>query len=202
MPNRDTEDDEPMLPPDVPRSRKRRRVDVRLEQGEPRPSQRQSERDGDRYDDESEDGDPETFDHRPKGPVRHRAPPTPKCAHETSMLQSFFAFFIPPLNDTPENIRRHRMCVGLGVVGLSFLMTAAYGLLPAVGFSGFAYASAVKDIKVELLEQRLFDNRVRWCTATTAESRQFYAQKVAELLFKYRDTTGSTYQLPSCLELR
>lgn len=115
------------------------------------------------------------------------------------MLQFLFELFLSP-NGDPKMQRNHQILRSLTIIALCVSVGAAYGLAPK--FSGFAYASAVKDIKVDLLEGRVFDSRVRWCTATTAESRQFYAQKVSELLFKYRDTTGSTYQLPSCLELR
>lgn len=118
------------------------------------------------------------------------------------MFKLFFAFFIPPANDDPENVRRHRIAVSLAVMALCGFMAAAFGWLPLFGFSGFAYASAVKDIKVELLEQRIFDNRVRQCVAATPEGRQFYGQKVRELMFKYQETVHIAYPLPACDEIR
>lgn len=116
------------------------------------------------------------------------------------MLKLLFEFFIPPLNGDLEHIRRHRIALSLSVMALSGSMAAAFGLFP--GFSGFAYASTVNDIKVELLEQRIFDNRVRQCMAATPEGRQFYGQKGSELLARYQMTAHAPYPLPSCSEIR
>jgi hypothetical protein len=73
--------------------------------------------------------------------------------------------------------------------------------------AGFAYASDVKEataqvsgIKVDLLEQALFDTRVRHCKAPH-ESKTFYAEKLQQLLIKYRKAAGNDYRIPECDEL-
>lgn len=101
---------------------------------------------------------------------------------------------------------------GVVVVGWRALLLAhvafAFGWLAWAGLPGFAYAgdvtsvrNDVSSIKVELLEQRIFDTRVRQCESASAEPRTFYREKLQELLRKYRDLTAADYRLPSCGEL-
>lgn len=73
--------------------------------------------------------------------------------------------------------------------------------------AGFAYASDVREassqvtgIKIELLEQALFDTRVRQCK-TPQESKHFYTEKLQQLLDKYRKAANIEYRLPECNEL-
>ena len=146
--------------------------------------------------------DTKAADGRPKRPVRKPAPELSDFPHEKrSMLKDLLEFLIPPRDDRPENIRRWRISIGLAMVILYGHVLLACGWLQTLGFSGFAYASDVKSIKVELLEQRIFDARLRQCTATSQESRQFYASKVQELLSKFREAEGQ-YRLPTCDEVR
>lgn len=202
MPRNDRDEDEPKQPPDVPLPRVDPRK-VKLKHGEVHPSDRPANHHRDYRDEREHEDESYGFDDRPERPSRYRAPPLTQRSHrDLSMLQTLFEFFIPPLNDSPEANRRYRIAISLGVLTLSGFTAAAFGYMPIIGFSGFAYASAVKDIKVELLEQRIFDNRVRQCEATTPESRQFYGQKVAELLAKYQETAKAQYPLPSCVEIK
>lgn len=101
---------------------------------------------------------------------------------------------------------------GAVVVGWRMLLVVhilfACGWLAWAGLPGFAYAADVtsvrndvSSIKVELLESRIFDTRVRQCESTTAEPRTFYREKLQELLRKYRELTAADYRLPSCGEL-
>lgn len=60
----------------------------------------------------------------------------------------------------------------------------------------------VSSLKAEFLEQRIFETRLRQCTAESTEARQFYGEKVSELLVRYRNSTGTSYQLPNCDEVR
>lgn len=163
---------------------------------------------GSQSDEHYKDGccDTKTSDGGPKRPTRKPAPELPDFPHEKgSMLKDLLEFLIPPRDDRPENIRRWRISIGLAMVILYGHVLLACGWLQSLGFSGFAYASDVKSIKVELLEQRIFDARLRQCTATSQESRQFYASKVQELLSKFREAegrTGGQYRLPTCDEVR
>jgi hypothetical protein len=145
---------------------------------------------------------------RPQRPVSDFAPEPTQFPHETSMFKDVFDFLIPPRDDKPENIRRWRIAIGASVAVTYVHILLACGLVQWLGFSGFAYANDVKAIKAEkseqrreALEQNIFDARLRQCTATTEESRQFYARKVQELLGKINRTDGQ-FRLPLCEEVR
>lgn len=101
---------------------------------------------------------------------------------------------------------------GAVVVGWRALLVlhiaVACGWMAWAGMPGFAYASDVtsvrndvSSIKVELLEQRIFDTRLRQCESTSAEPRTFYREKLQELMRKYRELTAADYRLPGCEEL-
>lgn len=153
-------------------------------------------------DDEDHEREHEPSNHRPKRPARHRTPEVSKFAHgELSMLKALFEFFIPPVNQDPETRRRWCIAIGFAVFCLSCATLVSYGIFSPFGHQGFAYSADVKSIKVELLEQRIFDARLRQCGATSQESRQFYAAKVQELLGRFREIDGQ-YRLPSCEEVR
>lgn len=140
---------------------------------------------------------------RPERPGRDEAPEFPELPQdETSMLKALFEFFIPPRNEDPETNRRWKIAIGFAVFVLSFSTLFGYGILQPLGFSGFAYADDVRSIKVELLEQRIFDARLLQCNANTPESRAFYAAKVQELQSKFRQTEGQYPPLPTCAEVR
>lgn len=117
------------------------------------------------------------------------------------MLRALFEFFIPPLNQDPEASRRWKIAIGFAVLCLSIATLVSWGIFQPFGNQGFAYASDVRSIKTELLEQRIFEARLLQCNAGTTESRRFYTAKVQELLSKFRDS-ASYYRLPSCDEVR
>jgi hypothetical protein len=138
---------------------------------------------------------------RPKRPRRGRAPEVTKFTHETSMFKDLFDFLIPPRDDTPENIRRWRIAIGV-VSAISCLhVLSSLGGLQYLGVSGFARASDVVAINAEIQEERIFEARLRQCTATTQESRQFYAKQVQERLGRVNWSKGQ-YRLPTCDEIR
>lgn len=157
-----------------------------------------------RYDgeeDEDQQSEQESSNHGPKRPARDGTPEVSKSAHEkSSMLKALFEFFIPPLNQDQETRRRWRIAIGFAVFCLSTATLHSYGIFSPFGHHGFAYASDVKGIKTELLEQRIFDARLLQCNASTTESRRFYTAKVQELLSKFRES--GYYRLPSCEEVR
>lgn len=118
------------------------------------------------------------------------------------MLRQILDALIPPKDDSPENIRRWRISVGIGGAIVYVHIMLACGWFQNLGFSGFAYASDVKSITVELYEQRIFDTLVRQCnTVDNTQAKRFYAEKIQELLRKYRETTGADFRLPNCLEV-
>lgn len=151
---------------------------------------------------EDQESEQESANHGPKCPARKGTPEGSKFAHEkSSMLKALFEFFIPPVNQDLETRRRWRIAIGFAVFCLSCATLVSYGVFSPFGHQGFAHSSDVKSIKIELLEQRIFDARLRQCGAGSQESRQFYAAKVQELLSKFRETEGQ-YRLPSCEEVR
>lgn len=144
--------------------------------------------------------DQDRFDHWPEGEVGESAPQLTQFPHGSPMLQFLFELLVPPLYASPEMLRRHRLILSLTVLALSTLMLGAFGMIPK--FPSFAYASGVTDIKVELLEQRIFDNNLRWCDAATTEARRFYSQKVSELQVRYRQMTGADFPIPRCEQIK
>lgn len=160
----------------------------------------------DRSDDDQQDeycgGNTESAHGRPKRPTCKPAPELSSSPHEKRpMIKALFDFFVPPRDEDPETHRRWRIAVGFAVFVLSCSTLLSYGIFKPLGFRGFATAATVKSIEIELLEKHLFDTRLLQCNATTAESRQFYAAKVQELLRKFREAEGQ-YRLPRCDEVR
>lgn len=154
-------------------------------------------------DDEDHEREQKSSKHRPKRPTRDGTPKRSNPPHgKTSMLRALFEFFIPPLNQDPETARRWKISIGFAVLCLSVATLVAWGIFQPFGHQGFAYASDVKSIKTELLEQRIFDARLLQCNASTTESRRFYTSKVQELLRKFSDESVGYYRLPSCEEVR
>lgn len=85
-------------------------------------------------------------------------------------------------------------CVG----GLSFA-----GLMGPVSATEFnAVKADVTGIKLQLLEQNLFDIRLRQCKAETSESRQFYYERLQEKMNAYFEITGRNWHAPDCKEIQ
>lgn len=109
-------------------------------------------------------------------------------------------------------IARWRLAMA-ACMGMLFLHAGwASGLMTRLGIgSGFAVADDLKeigdqvgDIKLQLLEQDIFNARLHQCTAvkeSNREARQYWTQRLAELLQDYIKRTGVQYQLPTCEEL-
>lgn len=77
-----------------------------------------------------------------------------------------------------------------------------------VGIAPFAAAAEVKElrqdvtgIKLQLLEQTLFDLRLRQCKAESPESRQFYYKKLQENMNLYFHITERNWEPPACTEI-
>lgn len=155
----------------------------------------------DGYESSNQDRQAKSAQVRPQRPGSNRAHKDSDFPHENSMFKDVFEFLIPPRDDTPENIRRWRITIGIASAILYLHVLIACGVFQYLGFSGFAYASDVSTIKSEILEEKIFDARLRQCTATTQESRLFYAEKVQELLARVNWSKGQ-YRLPSCDEIR
>lgn len=137
----------------------------------------------------------------PERVISKVAPKFSQPSHGSSVFKSLLDFFIPPLNDHPESVRRWRISVGLSLLILFLNLTLSYGWYQLFGFSGFAYAATVNKINIKLMERDIFETRTRQCDAKTNESRRFYGEKLTGLLREYQEEVRQTYPLPSCREL-
>lgn len=89
------------------------------------------------------------------------------------------------------------VCVGLlGVMGTYGLNTfAKTGMVQHL-------SDEVKGVRVELLQQRLLDLRIRQCESIRAQqSAQFFARQITEQSGKYRELVHAPPDLPTCTEL-
>ncbi len=85
------------------------------------------------------------------------------------------------------------------VCWLCLLLTFGGGLY---GLNTFARDSELKQVRVELLQQRLVDLRIRQCEAVRkAQPADFFAKQITEQAGKYRELTYSPPDLPKCNEL-
>lgn len=60
----------------------------------------------------------------------------------------------------------------------------------------------VSDIKIQLLEEALFDARLRQCKAETNDAKQYYYQRLQEKMNAYYNVTGRNYRVPACSEIQ
>jgi hypothetical protein len=125
------------------------------------------------------------------------------------MLKSVLSSLFPP--GVPA-VARWRLAMFAAVLMLLVHVAWACGWLSRLGLGdGFAYASDVvkvrddvSSVKVELLEQQIWDTRVRQCELVNKEGNDSaasaYGQRVTQLLSKYQALTGRTYPVLSCRE--
>jgi hypothetical protein len=85
------------------------------------------------------------------------------------------------------------------VCWLCLLLTAMGALY---GVRTFAKDSEVKEIRIELLQQRLVDLRIRQCDSIKeGQPSVFFAREMTSLMDKYYLLTGRSAILPMCAEL-
>lgn len=115
-------------------------------------------------------------------------------------------YLIPPPTAAGPEVIRWRISVMCACMLFGVHVMWACGLLP--GLNGFAMAAEVQEIerdvtaiRRELLEARIFDTRVKQCTAESVAARRFYAEKQRDLINGYIDLTGREPALPGCREL-
>lgn len=106
-------------------------------------------------------------------------------------------------------VARYRLAVFGTLLGLITSAAASWGLFAAFGIPGFAYASDlnnlksdVKSIKMDLLEERIYNAQRLWCGTQTRESKQFYARQISTMHRQYYEQTGGiALQIPTCSEI-
>lgn len=123
-------------------------------------------------------------------------------------LKEIFPPDVPP-------VVRWRLAMFAAALGFIFHIAWACGLLEPMGLQGFARASSVEQVTAEvdgvkgrlasiqtdLLEQRLFDARLKQCTAETSDARQFYARQV-ESLYRELYRLNPATRIPDCSEIK
>lgn len=106
----------------------------------------------------------------------------------------------------------------LGVVMITFMLWTL-GAFAMAGFPGFVRADdaqgkgekvnsqlamlsqEVKNIKIDQLEQRIYDIRRLQCTANSSDSTRFYTEQITKMHRAYFELTGITLNLPECREV-
>lgn len=118
-------------------------------------------------------------------------------------IKELFPPEVPP-------IIRWRLAVFAMVVLFLFHIAWACGWLESLGVgSGFATAtelnsrvtaveSNVKDIKLSLIEQSIFDAKESECTATDPQARRFFASRVQALSREYSVLSNLVFNIPPC----
>lgn len=120
---------------------------------------------------------------------------------------------LPP-EDSP--VKRWRQAIAATVIMLVLAVAAGFGMFSWLGFGGFARASdleervnkvtadvagvkqGVDEIKIQLLEQSVFDAKERECSSTDAAARQFFSKRVLSLSREYQLLAAASIIIPPC----
>jgi hypothetical protein len=118
-------------------------------------------------------------------------------------LKELFPPEVPP-------VLKWRLAVFAVVVLFLFHVAWACGWLEGVGMgTGFASAAEldrrvsvvegnVKDIKLSLIEQSIFDAKESECTATDPRAKRFFALRVQTLSREYQILADVIFNIPPC----
>jgi hypothetical protein len=60
----------------------------------------------------------------------------------------------------------------------------------------------IAQLEASAIQDRIFDARVRGCSASSSESRRFFAQRVSSLSDKYSEIQGRRPVIPSCEDVQ
>lgn len=116
---------------------------------------------------------------------------------------------VPPADTAAEKLLLWRLTLVAFNTVLAFIIAVhiawACGFLP--GFSGFAIASDIEDIKKDskglkqvILEKEIIDTAISHCSSKL-ETRAFYYARLIDLLKQYREIVGAQFDKPNCIEL-
>lgn len=116
------------------------------------------------------------------------------------MFKAIFSFFIPSVNDTPQERARHRLILSLGVTALTIFALGAMGAYQKIGIGGFAHSSEMKEMRIDQLDDKI-ENAVKGhCLAATQDSKIYYYEKLKIAKRKYQKVDGK-YDPPTCKDL-
>lgn len=164
-------------------------------------------------------------DSGPEGPASDYAPELSQSSHEETSM-SLLNLLIPPVHDSAENIRRHRIVVSLSVVVLFLALGASYGVFERFGVSGFARADSIQKATQPLEQQiskqtTLLDKvsakltaqlaastaseirvaAAKRCLERSSDVRNRISGEIDTLQDQYREYKGFNYPVPGCAEL-
>lgn len=119
------------------------------------------------------------------------------------------AKLVPPAETAAEKLLLWRLTLVAFNTVLAFIVMVhiawACGFLP--GFSGFAVASDIEDIKKDskglkqvILEKEIIDTAISHCHSKP-ETRAFYYARLIDLLKQHREIVGTQFEKPNCTEL-
>lgn len=125
------------------------------------------------------------------------------------MVREILQELFPP---GTSRIARWRLAV-FGALSFVFFHVAwACGFLTQFGLIGFAKAeeitavthnveslsAALDEVKIQLLEQSIFEAKDSECTATDSRSVRFFQERVIEKAREYRKISGIDFDIPPC----
>lgn len=104
----------------------------------------------------------------------------------------------------PE-VARWRLVVAGSIVVLGLQAAAAYGAFAWAGIPGFASKAGFDELKITLLEERIYDTKRLWCQVSQeqgrGESRRFYSGELSRMHLRYYKLTGVRMDVPTCEEV-
>ncbi len=87
------------------------------------------------------------------------------------------------------------------IIAFWFFAAWSLGILPAWG-SGFASATDVKAITIQLLEASILDLRIHYCSAPDGtDAKRYFSTQTQSKIRSYEESTKADFALPSCKEL-
>lgn len=116
------------------------------------------------------------------------------------MWKTLVDLFVSLVNGGPNDSRGHRIISTLALISLTGFTVSALGKLPIFGFTGFAYASEVKEIRIDQLDDKIDSAIKSQCLAPTWESKGYYYEKIKLLKRKYW-SIDPKYTPPTCRDL-
>jgi hypothetical protein len=109
---------------------------------------------------------------------------------------------LPP--DTPP-VAKWRLVIAGCILALVIQAAAAWGMFSWAGVPGFVLKSSFEEMMLISMEERIYNTKRLWCTASKddsrGESRRFYAGELNRMHLKYYRFTGIRMDIPTCDEV-
>lgn len=116
-------------------------------------------------------------------------------------MSAIWDAIVPPADASKEEVMRWRTILAICVFVCISFIPVSYNFYAHAG-EVKAISAEVSEIKLQLLEQALFDVRLRQCKADTPETKQYYYTRLQEKMNAYYEITGRNYRPPACAEIQ